>query len=231
MVYRKNNKDYEEGPMHKIQYPTKIYKTQLQLSSFFKRFFDIAISFVLLLCLSPFLLLFSILLFIFSRGPIFFKQTRTGKDNIPFTIWKFRTMEVNHTQKKFHDYDWREGVPNDFVFKTPCNQRITKIGKIYRKLSIDELPQLINVLCGEMSLVGPRPEIPEITNLYSRSQSMRLRMRPGITGYAQVNGRSGITHGQKIKYDLFYINNYSFVLDVKVVLKTIGQVIWGKGAW
>ena len=218
-------------PVDKIHYPMKTHKVQFHLAKVVKRTLDIIVSSLLLLCLSPFLLLFSIMLFIFSGGPIFFKQTRTGKDNMPFTIWKFRTMEVNHTQKKFHEYDWREGVPNDFVFKTPCNQRITKIGKVYRKLSIDELPQLINVLRGEMSLVGPRPEIPEITSLYSRSQSIRLRMRPGITGYAQVNGRSGITHGQKINYDLFYINNYSFVLDIKVVLKTIGQVIWGKGAW
>lgn len=217
--------------MQKVQHPVKVYKTQFQLAKILKRFFDIVISFVLLLFLTPILLLFSLAILIFSGRPIFFKQTRTGKRNKPFTIWKFRTMEANDTKKKHHNYDWGEGVPDDFVFKTPCSQRITKIGKVYRKLSIDELPQLINVLRGDMSLVGPRPEIPEITSLYNRSQSIRLKMRPGITGYAQVNGRSGITHGQKIKYDLYYINHYSLLLDVKVVLKTIGQVIWGKGAW
>lgn len=196
-----------------------------------KRVFDVVVSFVLLLCLSPFFILFSILLLIFSGRPIFFKQTRTGQDDQPFTIWKFRTMEESADPVPIHQYEWKDGVPNDFVFKTPAQQRITNIGRIYRKLSIDELPQLFNVLRGDMSFVGPRPEIPEITHLYNQHQAMRLQVKPGITGYAQVNGRSANTHGQKIAYDLFYIEYQSFILDIKVILKTIGLVLLRKGAW
>lgn len=216
--------------MEKLQYTTNIYESQLSLLVLLKRIGDIFVSFLLLLCLSPFILLFSMAILLFSGRPIFFKQTRTGKHNKLFTIWKFRTMEECLDPEETHNYNWVDGVPDEFVFESPPHQRITKIGKIYRKLSIDELPQLFNVLRGDMSLVGPRPEIPQITQLYNRSQSMRLRMKPGITGYAQVNGRSIINHGKKMNYDQIYIENYSFALDVKIVIKTIGLVIRGKGA-
>lgn len=214
--------------MDKIHYEST---QEMQTENIAKRMIDLITSFLLLLCLSPFLLLFSILLLLFSGKPIFFKQVRTGIYNKPFIIWKFRTMELNSDQSDTHKYVWHDGVPNDFVFKTPTHQKITTIGKFYRKLSIDELPQLMNVLKGDMSLVGPRPEIPEITHLYNRYQATRLQLKPGITGYAQVNGRSINSHGQKIDYDLFYIHNRTFALDVKIILKTIKLVIQGKGAW
>ena len=217
--------------MEKIHYTTKVYEPRLSLYLLYKRVFDIIISLILLLCLSPFMLLFSIAIFIFSGRPIYFKQTRTGKHNKPFTIWKFRTMEKCLDLKNTHNYNWIDGVPDEFVFKSPTCQRITKIGRIYRKLSIDELPQLLNVLRGDMSFIGPRPEIPKITQMYSRSQSIRLQMKPGMTGYAQVNGRSIINHGKKMEYDQYYIENHSFTLDAKIVMKTIGLVIRGKGAW
>ena len=216
--------------MEKLNYSKEIYKSQIGIYALSKRIFDVVVSLILLFFLSPLILLFSVAILIFSGRPIFFRQTRTGRHNKPFTIWKFRTMERCFDQQNSHNYDWSNGVPNDFVFKTPSNQRITKIGKIYRKLSIDELPQLINVLWGDMSIVGPRPEIPKITQLYDRYQSMRLRMKPGITGYAQVNGRSIINHGKKIEYDHYYINSQSFALDIKIIIKTIGLVVRGKGA-
>ncbi|WP_210471215.1 sugar transferase [Sporosarcina sp. 6E9] len=217
--------------MEKIHYAREREKAQVSLYILCKRIIDIVVSFILLLCLSPFLLLFSIAILIFSGRPIFFKQNRTGKNNQPFTIWKFRTMKKCPNPEKAHNYQWLDGVPNDFVFETPKQQKITKIGKIYRKLSIDELPQLFNVLRGDMSLIGPRPEIPEITQLYTRYQAVRLKVKPGLTGYAQTNGRSVINHGMKIEYDLYYIENQSFWLDVKIFFKTIGLVILGKGAW
>ncbi|QUW23299.1 sugar transferase [Sporosarcina sp. Marseille-Q4063] len=217
--------------MEKIHYARERNKSQVSFYILIKRIIDIVVSFVLLLCLSPFLLLFSIAILIFSGRPIFFKQSRTGKHNQPFTIWKFRTMQKYPNSKKLHNYQWLEGVPNDFLFETPTQQKITRIGKIYRKLSIDELPQLFNVLRGDMSLIGPRPEIPEITQLYSRYQAMRLKVKPGMSGYAQINGRSVINHGMKIEYDLYYIENQSIGLDVKIFFKTIGLVIRGKGAW
>jgi lipopolysaccharide/colanic/teichoic acid biosynthesis glycosyltransferase len=140
-------------------------------------------------------------------------------------------MQKCQNPEKAHNYQWPDGVPNDFLFETPVQQKITRIGKIYRKLSIDELPQLFNVLRGDMSLIGPRPEIPEITQLYTRYQASRLKVKPGMTGYAQINGRSVNNHGMKVEYDLYYIEIQSCGLDIKICVKTIGLVFRGKGAW
>lgn len=196
-----------------------------------KRIADVVGSSSLLLICIPLILLFSIILFIFSGRPIFFTQTRAGLHNTPFTILKFRTMESTTLESKSHQYDWQGKVPKDFFFEKPKHLNVTKVGEIYRKYSIDEIPQLLNVLIGDMSFVGPRPEIIEITNHYSEEQKKRLQVRPGITGYAQVNGRSTITHGEKIAYDLYYVKNYSFLLDLKIIIQTIKLVITGKGAF
>lgn len=217
--------------MDKIHYSRERHQSHASLYILFKRITDIVVSFILLLCLSPFMLLFSIAILIFSGRPIFFKQCRTGKHNKSFTIWKFRTMQNCSSPGKAHSYHWSDGVPNDFLFETPQQQKITRIGKIYRKFSIDELPQLVNVLRGDMSLIGPRPEIPEITQLYNRYQAMRLKVKPGMTGYAQINGRSVINHGMKIEYDHYYIDNQSIRLDFMIFIKTIVLVIRAKGAW
>ena len=134
--------------------------------------------------------------------------------------------------KKENLYNWVGGVPDDFVFKTTSgfDPNVTKTGQFIRKYSIDELPQFFNVLKGQMSIVGPRPEIPNITSCYNAHQSKRLLVKPGITGWAQINGRSEIPHGEKIKYDLYYVENQGFVLDFKIFFKTIFQAILGKGA-
>lgn len=216
--------------MKSVQYNTEVETLKNSSYIIWKRLFDITISVILLIVLIPLLLLFSTAILIFSGRPIFFKQIRTGQDNSSFVIWKYRTMEPCKNREESHSYSWAAGVPNEFVFEKPRNQRITKIGKIYRKLSIDELPQLINVLRGEMSLVGPRPEIPEITKFYTSNQLKRLRAKPGITGHAQVNGRSIINHGKKIEYDYYYVDNGSFKFDMKIIAKTIVLVIRGKGA-
>lgn len=197
-----------------------------------KRALDIVIGIVFLVLSFPFIVIFSILLLIFSGRPVFFKQVRTGLGGKSFTIWKFRTMQNRSDTKKknHHEYHWQYGVPDEFVFKTPSTQKITSIGKVYRKLSIDELPQLLNVVKGDMSLVGPRPEIPAITKHYNREQNKRLQVKPGITGYAQVNGRSINTHGEKISYDLYYVDHQNLLLDIKILWKTVRQVVRGKGA-
>ncbi len=130
-----------------------------------------------------------------------------------------------------HRYEWDEGVPEDFTFKSGFDSRVTSIGKVLRKYSLDELPQLFNVLLGDMSIVGPRPEIPEITEHYNLHQRKRLLVKPGMTGYAQINGRSEIQHGKKIEHDLYYVDNQSFFLDVKVILSTVKLVLKGNGSF
>lgn len=122
-------------------------------------------------------------------------------------------------------------MPDDFQFKGGTDSAVTPIGKILRKYSLDELPQLFNVLHGTMSLVGPRPEIPQITEFYDESQAKRLLVKPGLTGYAQVNGRSEINHGQKIKLDRYYVENCSLWLDIRIIFATILYVLKGKGAF
>lgn len=197
-----------------------------------KRIFDIIASIVLLVLLLPIFILISLAILLTSGRPIFFRQIRTGKHNELFTIWKFRTM-VNHVGEKTEDdYHWSGEVPDTFVFKSNgSNSKVTKLGGVLRKYSLDELPQLFNVLRGEMSLIGPRPEIPSITRCYSAYQSRRLLSKPGITGYAQINGRSDISHGRKIEHDLYYVDHCCMGMDIKIFFLTIAQVVTGKGAY
>ncbi|WP_342505966.1 sugar transferase [Sporosarcina sp. FSL K6-2383] len=196
-----------------------------------KRAFDIVGSLFILVCCLPLFFAIAIIMIVFSERPIFFSQTRTGMHNKKFRILKFRTMKVSMHNKNSHTYAWEEGVPDYFQFKTESNENVTTIGKFLRKYSLDELPQLLNVLVGHMSLVGPRPEIPAITDLYSHKQVQRLLVKPGITGFAQVNGRSDINHGKKIEYDLYYIQHRSLRLDLKIIVATIIAVIKAKGAY
>lgn len=196
-----------------------------------KRVFDIFVSSILIVCLFPLFFITSILIVMSSGRPIFYLQERAGKDNHLFTIYKFRSMNsTGHTPSK-REYDWKDGVPDNFTFKSGFDAKITPIGKFLRKYSLDELPQLFNVLLGEMSIVGPRPEVIEVSTHYNPQQARRLLVKPGITGYAQVNGRSEINHGKKIEYDLYYIENQSFLFDMKIILATIKCVVKGKGAF
>lgn len=195
-----------------------------------KRIFDIVGAFMLLLMTFPLMLGVFLLLLITTGRPIFFKQIRTGYDHQRFIIWKLRTMTVQATPINMPAIS-AEGIPDDYYFKTDQDTRITKIGAILRKLSIDEIPQLLNVLKGDMSIVGPRPEVPAITNSYSALQARRLEVRPGLTGLAQINGRSNISHGQKISYDIHYVDNISFWGDFKIVVKTLFVVFARTGAY
>ncbi|WP_258404574.1 sugar transferase [Listeria fleischmannii] len=168
------------------------------------------------------------------RENIIFKQQRAGRFEKPFKIYKFRSMsqsgQINSKERKV--YNWENGVPDDFVFKSASGTQpnVSKIGHFLRKSSLDELPQLWNVLKGDMSIVGPRPEILDITKCYSEKQKERLHVYPGITGWAQVNGRSNMNHGQKIKLDVYYVDNISMKLDFTIILLTIKQVLSGKDA-
>ncbi len=217
--------------MEKIHQGLDVRTQVMYRYNFRKRFLDIAISLLLLICCLPLFTLLSITIVLLSGRPVFFTQSRTGIRNKSFTIYKFRTMKVAKQDDNRHKYEWKEGVPDSFLFKTAGDVTVTSIGKFLRKCSMDELPQLLNVLKGDMSIVGPRPEIPAITDLYNGHQAKRLLVKPGITGYAQINGRSEISHGKKIEYDLYYIKNYSLLLDIKIIIATILFVIRGRGAY
>lgn len=202
---------------------------------FGKRLFDIVFSLLLLPILIPIFLLAIISIWVSDGRPIFFKQQRVGQQGKVFTMWKLRTMYTDQTKFTVGQEDrsaWSDGIPDSFVFKENTDDpRITPIGKILRKTSMDELPQILNVLRGEMSIIGPRPETPSYTYYYSSYQTKRLDVKPGITGWAQVNGRSTINHGQKIEFDRYYVAHYSLKLDMKILTKTASQVIQRKGAY
>ena len=182
---------------------------------YIKRLLDILISTIALLCIGWLLILIAICLAIANKGAgAFFLHERPGKDGKLFKVIKFKSMT-----------DEKDAEGN----LLPNEQRVTKVGKFIRKFSIDELPQLINVFKGDMSLVGPRPLVPRYLKLYSPEQARRHEARPGITGWAQVNGRNSITWTEKFKLDVWYVDHCSFLLDVKIIWKTIINVITGKG--
>lgn len=205
-----------------------------QIATFYgnygKRIFDIIVAIVLLIIMLPFMFIVLLVLLLTTGRPVFFTQTRTGIQGHHFMIWKLRTMEMRTVSLDMPIMN-AGGIPDDYFHKTALDARVTKIGAVLRKLSIDEIPQLINVLKGDMSIVGPRPEVPTITNAYNAIQASRLDVKPGLTGLAQVNGRSDISHGQKIKYDLQYVEEYSLWLDIKIVVKTLYVVLARTGAY
>ncbi|EOG6877578.1 sugar transferase [Staphylococcus pseudintermedius] len=178
-----------------------------------KRVFDFTVSVMALVATSPLFIGSAILIRKELGAPVIFKQVRPGKDEVPFEIYKFRTM----TDAK-----------DDFGQLLSDEARMTKVGAWIRKMSIDELPQLINVLKGDLSLVGPRPLLMEYLPLYSEEQRQRHRVKPGITGWAQVNGRNAITWEQKFKLDIWYVENQSFKLDMFILYQTVKNVLQKK---
>lgn len=180
----------------------------------FKQIIDFLIAFTALVVLSPILLIVVILLALANKGNPFFFQNRPGKDERIFKIVKFRTMTNKRDEK---------GI------LLPDADRLTGIGKFIRKTSIDEIPQLINVLMGDMSLIGPRPLLPEYLPIFNERQKKRHSVRPGITGWAQVNGRNAISWNKKLEYDVWYVENLSFKLDMKILFKTIKKVLISEG--
>lgn len=179
-----------------------------------KHLLDFFIALIVFLTLCPLFLILILLLSIQNKGKPFFFQERPGKNQKPFKIIKFKTMT---------DAKDKEGN------LLPDNIRLTKLGSIIRKLSLDELPQLINVLKGDMSLVGPRPLLYKYIPLYSKEQLRRHEVRPGITGWAQVNGRNSISWTKKFELDVYYVNNVSFLLDLKILWLTVLKVIKREG--
>lgn len=183
-------------------------------SRFFKRIIDFLASLVALLVLSPIILILTFLLALANNGKPFFFQKRPGKNEKIFTIIKFKTMN-----------DKKDGDGN----LLPDVERITKVGKFVRGASLDELLQLVNVLKGDMSIVGPRPLLVDYLTLYNEEQAKRHNVKPGITGWAQVNGRNAISWEEKFRLDVWYVNNISFPTDVKILVKTVQKVVQRDG--
>jgi len=195
-----------------------------------KRLLDLLVAAVLLVIISPLWIFIVLWIRSDSSGPAIFKQTRVGLGGGSYTIYKFRTM-VQNAEALMKDKLEKIQDLETFVFQEKDDPRITRSGRFLRKTSLDELPQLINILIGNMSLVGPRPEIPELVNLYTDEQRVRLNVPPGVTGLAQINGRSELTLGETMSYDLEYVRIWSFWLDLKILWKTIFVVFTGKGAY
>ncbi|MEB2778484.1 sugar transferase [Algoriphagus sp. D3-2-R+10] len=179
-----------------------------------KRGIDIILAFLMFIILLPIFLILLIVLSIHHKGTPFFSQSRPGKGNVPFQILKFKTMSdlVNENGDLLAD-----------------SERITSFGRMVRKTSLDEIPQLINVLKGDMSLVGPRPLLFDYLNLYTSEQARRHEVKPGVTGWAQVNGRNAISWDSKFKFDVWYVDNLTFLLDVRILFQTLLNVLLGKG--
>lgn len=192
-----------------------------------KRLFDFFMAGILAIITLPVFLTIALGIRLDSPGPAIFRQRRIGYKGRPFTIYKFRTMILNaETHQKYPEKKDLE----QFVFQSEDDPRVTRVGRFLRRTSLDELPQIFNVLKGDMSLVGPRPEVPEIVALYDEEQAKRLDAVPGITGLAQVSGRSELTVGETIKYDLEYVRSRSFWFDLQILFKTVLVVFSGKTA-
>jgi undecaprenyl phosphate N,N'-diacetylbacillosamine 1-phosphate transferase len=184
-----------------------------------KRIIDVTSASAALVLLSPVMLAAAVAVRLTSPGPVLFLQERVGKDGRVFTICKFRTMQVG-AEKKGAGYEVIKDDP-----------RITRIGSFLRRWSIDELPQFFNVLKGEMSLVGPRPTLKYQVDEYDEFQKRRLEVKPGLTGLATVKGRNLLSWNERIEYDVWYVDNYSLMLDIKILLSTFRVILKGEGVY
>lgn len=195
-----------------------------------KRVLDALVAAVLLVLISPLWLFIVLWIRSDSSGPAIFTQTRVGRGGETYIIYKFRTMFPDADEIMKSKLEKVTELEN-FVFQEKDDLRVTRSGKFLRKTSLDELPQLLNILSGNMSLVGPRPEVPDIVKHYTPEQRLRLNVLPGVTGWAQVNGRSELTLGETLAYDVEYVKSWSFWLDLKILWKTFSVVFSGKGAY
>jgi exopolysaccharide biosynthesis polyprenyl glycosylphosphotransferase len=199
------------------------------LNQLVKRTLDVVVAGIGLILFSPLMLLMAAMIKMESPGPVLFKQERVGKEGQLFTIYKFRSMVVGAEEQKESLQDLNEA--DGPLFKIRDDPRMTRIGKFMRRLSVDELPQLHNVLVGDMSLIGPRPPLPSEVENYQEWHKRRLEVAPGLTGLSQVSGRSGLTFDEMALLDIYYIENWSPALDTKILLQTIPRVIFGAGAY
>jgi exopolysaccharide biosynthesis polyprenyl glycosylphosphotransferase len=195
-----------------------------------KRLFDVALTSLLLFGVAPVFVFIALGIKLHDGGPVFFRQTRTGRDGIEFPCLKFRTMVVDAELRLtlLHEQHGYDGLG---LFKIKDDPRITGLGRWLRRYSLDELPQLLNVLRGDMSLVGPRPPLPTEVATYDRFTRRRLHVRPGMTGLWQVSGRSDLSWSEAVRLDLYYVDNWSMLQDVGILVRTFGAVVRSRGAY
>lgn len=194
-----------------------------------KRIMNLLCSFVCIIILSPFFLIISIFIKITSKGPVFFIHERVGLNGKKFKLIKFRTM-VNNAEEMIASFSPEQKKEWEENYKLKDDPRITKIGKFLRRTSLDELPQLINILKGDMSIVGPRPVVDEELNWYGDKKDKLLSVKPGLTGWWAVNGRSNVPYPERCDLELYYVDHISFALDAIIILKTLGAIIKKDGA-
>lgn len=215
-----------------LRLPTKEekqLKRKSQVYKFVKRTTDVVLASVALVILSPVFLIIAIAIKLDSKGPVFFKHTRIGKNGKIIKLYKFRSMVINAEEliKSFTPEQMKEYKEN---YKLTNDPRITRVGNILRKTSLDELPQLINIIKGDLSIIGPRPVVAEELKKYQYNIDKFLSVTPGLTGYWAANGRSNTTYEERMEMELYYIDNLSLKMDLKVFFKTILSVVKKEGA-
>lgn len=196
---------------------------------FVKRVFDIVCSLIGLIVLSPVFIIISILIKTTSEGPVFFAHKRVGKDGKTIKIYKFRSM-VTNAEELIKQFTPEQKAEYEKNFKLENDPRVTKVGKFMRKTSLDELPQLINILKGDISVVGPRPVMDVETKIYGNYRDMLLSVKPGLTGFWAANGRSATTYARRRAMEIYYVKNRSVLLDLKIIFKTFISVFKRVGA-
>lgn len=217
------------GNKHRIHWQLFWYATRAKLSVMIHRIVETLIASMALGILLPLLIVTAVAIRLNSPGPIFFKQKRVGKNGMLFDLYKFRSMYIDAEARKLELLSLNEA--DEIVFKIRQDPRVTSIGRIIRKTSIDELPQILNVLRGEMHLVGPRPSLPAECEHYHFDHLRRMDVAPGITGLQQISGRSDLNFKRWIELDLEYVDDHNLAKDLKILLLTIPVVISGKGAY
>ena len=210
--------------------PTLINRPKTHIFyAFFKRLMDVVLAAMALLVLAPLFLVIAAAIKLDSPGPVFFVHKRIGQNGRPINVFKFRSM-VHNAQALTKTFTPEQNAQFQENFKLENDFRVTKIGRFIRKTSIDELPQLINILCGSLSFVGPRPVVEQELMRYGFSQSEFLSVKPGLTGYWQTRGRSAVSYEKRIQMELYYVQNCSVWLDLKILFMTVPTVLTGRGA-
>jgi len=233
----KHEKD--ENVQQKVMVAKKYNGRRVFRYQWWKGLIDFLCAFFALVILSPFILLIAIVIKIDSRGEIIYRREQVGKNGRRFTGYKFRTMSTDNDDSEYKEYLVKyilENAPykvdhnGQLVYKITGDPRVTRFGAMLRKTNLDELPQLLNILKGEMSFVGPRPDIPFAVNMYDKWHRQRLLVKPGITGLWQVCGRKGLSFEDMVRLDIKYINRESLLQDVKIFILTIGTILRGDGS-